>query len=266
MPSNRLIALFLCCVLAATGTVASMPAAAASAGPTTRVLFVGNSLTYVHNLPAMVSALASVNGKRVDARMLARGGATMQDHVNAGLAEKSMRSGEVDVLVLQEQGGALLCGSGPSCDGPTQALARLTADAQAAHVRPILLGTYQELPVASKAIEAAEVDLARKAGIETRVGVSEALRHARAVAPTRAWLAADGHPGADLTMLMAIRLYHALYGSWPTARQVTVRGTDYSASPHFTGWSIREEPGAGAASAQRFDADRMGALIALGRQ
>jgi len=213
-----------------------------------------------------VSALASVNGKRVDARMLARGGATMQDHVDAGLAEKSMRSGEVDVLVLQEQGGALLCGSGPACDGPTKAHARLAADARAAHVRPILLGTYQELPVASKAIEAAEGELARKAGIETRVAVSETLLHARAAAPSRNWLAADGHPGEDLTMLMAIRVYHALYGKWPVARQVMVRGTDYSASPHFTGWSIREEPAQGAGLVRRFDADRMGALIALGRQ
>ena len=67
-------------------------------------------------------------------------------------------------------------------------------------------------------------------------------------------------------MMMAIRLYHALYGNWPAARQVMVRGTDYSSSPHFTGWSIREEPGAADAPARRFDGDRMGALIALGRQ
>ena len=67
-------------------------------------------------------------------------------------------------------------------------------------------------------------------------------------------------------MMMAIRLYHALYDEWPAARQVMVRGTDYSSSPHFTGWRIREEPGAADATVRRFDADRMGALIALGQQ
>jgi len=232
----------------------------------TRVLFVGNSLTYVHNLPAMLSALASANGKPVVARMLVRGGATMQEHVDAGLAEKSLRAGEVDVLVLQEQGGALLCGGGSTCDGPTQAHARLAADARAAHARPILLGTYQELPAVSKAIDAAEGELARKVGIDSRVAVSEVLLHARSVAPSRSWLEGDGHPGEDLTMLMAIRLYHAVYGDWPAARQVMVGGTDYGANPHFTGWRIRAEPGEGDVLVRRFDAGRMGALIALGRQ
>ena len=120
------------------------------------------------------AATAGANGKQLSARMLTRGGATMQAHVEAGLAETSLRDREVDVLVLQEQDGALLCAIGPPCDGPTRAHARLAAAARAAHARTILPGTCQEIPVASKAIEAAEAELARKAGIDTRVAASEA--------------------------------------------------------------------------------------------
>ena len=38
------------------------------------ILFVGNSLTYVGNLPAVLESLASSNGKSLQAGMIVKGG------------------------------------------------------------------------------------------------------------------------------------------------------------------------------------------------
>src|SRR5690606_22896177 len=43
----------------------------------TRVLFFGNSVTYVGNLPAVLSALCSASGTQCFAGMIAQGGATI---------------------------------------------------------------------------------------------------------------------------------------------------------------------------------------------
>lgn len=52
----------------------------------TRTLFVGNSLTYVGNLPAVFSALSSANGRTVTGDMIVRGGATLSQRVANGSA------------------------------------------------------------------------------------------------------------------------------------------------------------------------------------
>jgi hypothetical protein len=46
----------------------------------TRVLFVGNSYTYFHNLPEMVVKLAAARRQKVEARMVAPGGWRLKDH------------------------------------------------------------------------------------------------------------------------------------------------------------------------------------------
>ncbi len=67
--------------------------------PPIRVLFIGNSYTHSNNLPEMVSTLS---GGRIDARMVARGGATLQQLWDLGEAPATIREGKWDWVVIQE--------------------------------------------------------------------------------------------------------------------------------------------------------------------
>ena len=48
------------------------------------ILFLGNSFTYYHDLPGMVSSLASAAGKSASTTMIAPGGQTLNGHVTGG--------------------------------------------------------------------------------------------------------------------------------------------------------------------------------------
>lgn len=70
-----------------------------------RVLFIGNSYTYVNDLPWLTGRLAS-SGKEaraLEAEMVAAGGATLKSHWEGGRALEAIREGRWDFVVLQEQ-------------------------------------------------------------------------------------------------------------------------------------------------------------------
>lgn len=69
-----------------------------------RVLFLGNSYTYYNSLPDMVSALAaSTPGRKIEAKSVTRGGATLADLWSLTNALETLRSGTWDVVILQDQ-------------------------------------------------------------------------------------------------------------------------------------------------------------------
>ena len=230
----------------------------------TRVLFVGNSITYVNNLPATFQALAAAQGKPVEAAMLVRGGETLSGHLASGLLTKELLSG-FDEVVLQERGGDLLCvqysqAMIDGCEKSHEAHRRLVQMAKEAGAEPLLLGTYQLGPAAA-AIEDKEIALAHELGIRP-VTVSRELARDREQRPDAAWLHADGmHPGSELSMLMAIKLYRAVFGALPQAREVVVAGNPYdSGHERFSGKEVLTAPGAGAT--RRFTRERMATLLA----
>jgi uncharacterized protein DUF4886 len=69
----------------------------------TRVLFIGNSYTYVNDLPAMVAELARAGGHPTETGMAAEGGLTLADHVKSAATQAKLGSLKWDVVVLQEQ-------------------------------------------------------------------------------------------------------------------------------------------------------------------
>jgi len=69
----------------------------------TRLLFIGNSYTYVNDLPAMFADLARSGGHRVEVGMVAEGGATLRDHAGSVATAAKLTSAKWDVVVLQEQ-------------------------------------------------------------------------------------------------------------------------------------------------------------------
>ena len=67
-----------------------------------RVLFVGNSYTYYNNLPEIVAALAASQGVKMEVRMIARGGATLDQIWELDEVHQVLREGKWDYVVLQE--------------------------------------------------------------------------------------------------------------------------------------------------------------------
>ena len=67
-----------------------------------RVLFVGNSYTYYNNLPELVAGLAASQGVKMEVRMIARGGATLDQIWELDEVHNVLRDGKWDFVVLQE--------------------------------------------------------------------------------------------------------------------------------------------------------------------
>lgn len=200
-----------------------------------RVLFVGNSLTYVGNVPAIYSALAVNNGRLVASDMIVRGGATLTQRASDGSVRRALAEGRYTALVLQERGGDLVCSFGPeSCINSRATIKSLAALAKEQGVSVVLLGTYQPNPVASRILVEKEGAAADEAGI-FYIEVSEKLQELRKVAPELAWFAADGmHPGKDLALLNAMLVHRALHGSLPNAEPLTVAAPIYGITTGLT--------------------------------
>src|SRR5271169_3959760 len=78
---------------------------AAQAAPSLRILFIGNSYTYFNNLPEIFSRLAMAGqpGLSVETTAITVGGSTLAQHRQRGAAQKAIREGHWDYVVLQEQ-------------------------------------------------------------------------------------------------------------------------------------------------------------------
>jgi hypothetical protein len=71
--------------------------------PCTRILFIGNSYTYVNDLPGMFAQLARSGKHTVETRTLAPGGWSLTDHVKDKNTQPTIQSEKWDYVVLQEQ-------------------------------------------------------------------------------------------------------------------------------------------------------------------
>jgi hypothetical protein len=68
-----------------------------------KVLFVGNTFTARNNVPGMIESLASAHGREFEPRLISVGGASLRTHWNKGEAQKYIRDGNFNYVVLQEQ-------------------------------------------------------------------------------------------------------------------------------------------------------------------
>lgn len=68
-----------------------------------RILFVGNSYTYVNDLPNTFAKLARSGGHRAEVAMLAQGGWSLADHLASPEFSTTLTASPWDYVVLQEQ-------------------------------------------------------------------------------------------------------------------------------------------------------------------
>ena len=67
-----------------------------------KVLFLGNSLTYFNDLPGLVEEAAAKNGYLVNAEMLAKPNYAILDHWDEGEVQQMIANGAYDYLVIQQ--------------------------------------------------------------------------------------------------------------------------------------------------------------------
>ena len=197
-----------------------------------RVLFIGNSITYVGNLPSVLAALCAASENSCSTEMIVQGGGTLADRVVDQSIDRANSKGQFDYVVLQERGGDLIAPPdlAPVRERAEEAAATLTRGARQLGIKPIILGTYQSLPSASSALIAAESSLATRVGA-AYVPVSNYFQCGRLSSPSLNWLYADGiHPGPDLTLMMAVLLHRQLFGSYPPALRIVVSAPIYRTS------------------------------------
>ncbi|MGH8190110.1 MAG: SGNH/GDSL hydrolase family protein [Rhodanobacteraceae bacterium] len=198
-------------------------AAQAAGSKPLQLLFVGNSLTYVGNLPAVFTALAEANGRPAHTDMLVKGGATLTQWLDSDAVQRALAARHYDYVVLQERGNDFACGFGPKvCEDSRHALRALAQIVRAGGARPILMGTYQVSHAASETLVAAESKAARDNAMPY-IGVSRRLNEGRKRYAYFDWFGKAGHPGHDLVLLEAVLLYKQLVGAMPHSKTLDVR-------------------------------------------
>jgi hypothetical protein len=178
------------------------------------VLFIGNSLTYTNDLPAVFRALAEAAGKsRPFVRAVTGPGFSLEDQWNLGEAQKAIAVGSWDYVVLQQ---------GPSASAEGTSVLRAYAERFAKEIRavkgrPVL---YMVWPSTSRPQDFDGV-VRSYAGAAKSVGglvcpAGDAWRLAWKKDPKLELYSGDGlHPTAAGTYLAALTFYGLFYGQSP---------------------------------------------------
>jgi hypothetical protein len=107
----------------------------------TRVLFVGNSLTYVNDLPHTFAALAKSGGHHVATGMLAPGGWRFVDHLGSANTDKTIGDHRWNYVVLQDQSQQAATNSTRVSEMYPSA-AKLASDVRISGAHPVLYLTF----------------------------------------------------------------------------------------------------------------------------
>jgi hypothetical protein len=201
-------------LLAALLVTALAPMGASADTRHLRVLFLGNSLTYTNDLPAMVSAIAAKTGRtQIEHDMFAPGGWALEDHWAAGTGRQMLADEAWDAVVLQ-QGPSSLPESGVNL---TEWTKRWADEARAHGVRPALLTVWPE-QARSYAFGAviSHHRTAARAAHTALFPAGVAWQSAFERAPKLRLYGPDGfHPSPLGTYLTAVVVYAGLTGELP---------------------------------------------------
>jgi hypothetical protein len=187
-----------------------------------RVLFIGNSLTYTNDLPALVEALAEAAGEpRPNCKAIAAGGYSLEDHWNQGAARKAIAQGGWDVVVLQQ-------GPSASTEGRRSLLEyarRFAQEIRRAGARPAL---YMVWPATSRKGDFDGVVESYRQAAEEAKGIlfpaGEAWRAAWKRDPKLELYSADGlHPTPAGSYLAALTIYEQLYRRTPVGLPASLK-------------------------------------------
>jgi hypothetical protein len=199
-------------VAAATLALAGCSGARDAGGPPAlRVLFLGNSLTATNDLPAAVESVAVAAGRPLEARSIAPGGVSLEEHWTSTGAREALASEAWDAVVLQ-QGPSSLPASKAHLRRWTR---RWAAEALRHGSRPALLTVWPEAerPSALAAVIGSYAEAAAAADAEL-LPAGAAWRAALRERPELELYGPDGfHPSELGTYLTALVVYAGLTGT-----------------------------------------------------
>jgi hypothetical protein len=199
--------------------------AAADNNPCVRVLFIGNSYTYVNDLPGTFARLARSGGHPVRTGMLAEGGWTLADHVQSSQTLETLQAQRWNYVILQEQSEIPAFEQSRTLS-MYPAARQLAGEIRAVQAEPVFLQTWahrdgmpeQGIPDYESMqgfIDAGYRQIARElnvpvipAGDAWRLALGQKL-------PVDLWQADGSHPTPAGTYLTACVLYATLYNKSP---------------------------------------------------
>ncbi|MBK5259070.1 MAG: SGNH/GDSL hydrolase family protein [Thermoanaerobaculia bacterium] len=173
-----------------------------------RILFVGNSLTYSNDMPAIVKALGKADGRMIDVSVAAYPNFSLEDHLADGRALKMLRKSKWDFVVMQQ---------GPSAMPDSRELLIRDAVRMANAIRksgatPVMLTVWPSMARAGdfdRVIESYR--LAAEASGSLLVPAGESWKRTLERDPAAGLYRADGfHPSEAGSKLVAGVLYRAL--------------------------------------------------------
>ena len=196
-------------------------------GPGLHVLFVGNSLTYVNDLPNILEAMADSGGQPLlETRMVAKPDYSLEDHWNDGDARTAIAKGGWNVVVLQQ---------GPSSLETSRALLIEYAERFAERIRQVGArpALYQVWPTADRATDFPRANESYRLAADSVQGVlfpvGEAWLAAQRIDASIPLYAFDGlHPSGEGSYLAALVMYATLYRRSPIGLPSTLRLRDGS--------------------------------------
>jgi hypothetical protein len=176
-----------------------------------RILFIGNSLTAGHNLPAVVEALARADeGVRIEASAVTFPDHGLEEHWNRPEARRAIASEKWDVVVLQQ---------GPSALPESRRLLRAYTRRFDAAIRTAGAKTalYMVWPSKARSFDFDAVEASYRHAAEDVNGLllpaGAAWRAAWRRDPQLALYGPDGfHPTAAGTLLAALVIYQGVTG------------------------------------------------------
>jgi len=208
-----------------TPAAAPTPMSAPAAARPTRVLFVGNSLTFVSDLPQIFAELARSAGRPVEVDMAAEGGWTCADHAASDVSLGKIAGGGWDYVVLQEQ-SAMLALPEKREEQMAPAVRLLHAKITEGGAVTVLFMTwagrdglpasgYEDYHAMQAGVEAGYLEIADELGVMV-VPVGAAWREVVAADPDLELWQRDGiHPAQAGSYLAACVFYATLFGASP---------------------------------------------------
>ena len=212
----RLVVLFGICLYSSFPLVVELPAARPK--DELHVLFIGNSLTYANDLPAIVAALAAATKrKRLVYKTVALPDFGLEEHWQHGEARRAIAGSKWDIVVLQQ---------GPSAQPESRVVLldtvrRFDVDIRKAGARTAL---YMVWPSAARSGDFERVSESYRLAAEAVKGmllpVGEAWRAAWRKDPQVKLYSPDGfHPSMAGSCLAALVIYEQLFASPPAGRR-----------------------------------------------
>jgi hypothetical protein len=195
-----------------------------TAGVSSHAIFIGNSFTARNDLPGQIAFLAKSRGRSFTSRSVIAGGASLRAHWNTGEAEKAIRAGGFDFVVLQEQSTLPVKNAVRMHEN-----IRLFDDAiRASRAKTVLYMTWARrlTPETQTALTDAYVRIGKELGA-TVVPVGTAWQRFLATHDQPVLHDRDGsHPTPAGSFLAACVFYATLFGDNPVGIDVDVPGVD----------------------------------------